>query len=48
VHGDIATCRAKIDSYIANGVTTTSIALLPLAPFDYWDAIAGLSPSAGS
>jgi probable F420-dependent oxidoreductase len=48
VHGDIATCRAKIDSYIANGVTTTSIALLPLAPFDHWDAIAGLSPSAGS
>jgi probable F420-dependent oxidoreductase len=45
IHGDIATCRAKIQAYIDAGVTTTSVALLPLAKFDYWDSVKGLSPN---
>jgi probable F420-dependent oxidoreductase len=47
VHGSIEECRAKIDRYFANGVTTSSLALLPLAPYDFWDAVRALSPSAG-
>jgi probable F420-dependent oxidoreductase len=46
VWGSIEQCRAKIDAYFANGVTTSSLALLRLAPFDFWDAVKGLSPSA--
>jgi hypothetical protein len=45
IHGDITTCRAKIQAYIDAGVTTTSVALLPLAKFDYWDSVKGLSPN---
>jgi probable F420-dependent oxidoreductase len=47
VHGSPAQCRARIDEYFANGVTTSSLALLPLAPYDHWDAVRALSPSAG-
>jgi alkanesulfonate monooxygenase SsuD/methylene tetrahydromethanopterin reductase-like flavin-dependent oxidoreductase (luciferase family) len=46
VHGSPAQCRARIDEYFANGVTTSSLALLPLAPFDHWEAVRALSPSA--
>ena len=38
VHGSPEVCRARIDEYFANGVTTTSLALMPVAPFDYWEA----------
>jgi probable F420-dependent oxidoreductase len=44
VWGSPEQCRAKIDRYFANGVTTSSLALLPLAPFDYWTAVRALSP----
>jgi probable F420-dependent oxidoreductase len=47
VHGSPAQCRARIDEYFANGVTTSSLALLPLAPYDHWDAVRALSPSQG-
>jgi probable F420-dependent oxidoreductase len=46
VHGSPAQCRARIDEYFANGVTTSSLALLPLAPYDHWEAVRALSPSA--
>jgi len=48
VHGSPAQCRAKIDRYFANGVTTSSLAILPLDPeMDFWEAVRQLSPSAG-
>lgn len=46
VHGSPEACRAGIARYFANGVTTSSLAILPLAPFDHWDAVRALSPSA--
>jgi probable F420-dependent oxidoreductase len=44
VHGSPEVCRAKIQSYVDHGVTTTALALLPLAPFDYFDAVRALRP----
>jgi probable F420-dependent oxidoreductase len=46
VHGSPAACRAQIDRYFANGVTTTSLAIMPLAPIDHAQAVRDLSPSA--
>ncbi len=46
VHGSYAQCRARIDEYFANGVTTSSLALMPLAPFDHWEAVRALAPNA--
>ncbi len=46
VHGSPVACRATIDRYFANGITTTSLALMPVAPFDYWEAVRALAPSA--
>ena len=45
VWGTPQQCRAKIDQYFDNGVTTSSLALLPLAPFDFWTAVRELAPS---
>ncbi|MET0146636.1 MAG: LLM class F420-dependent oxidoreductase [Ilumatobacteraceae bacterium] len=48
VHGSPAACRERIQAYIDAGVTTTSLALLPLDPgLGYWEAARALSPSAG-
>ncbi len=48
VHGSAATCRARIQEYFDRGVTTSSLALLPLDPtVEHWDAVRALSPSAG-
>ncbi len=48
VHGSAAHCRAVIDEYFANGVTTSSLAILGLDPdLKFWDAVRDLSPSAG-
>jgi probable F420-dependent oxidoreductase len=44
VHGSAADCRAKIDAYFANGVTTSSLSILPLAPIDYVQAVRDLAP----
>jgi probable F420-dependent oxidoreductase len=47
VHGSPAECRAKIQSYFDNGVTTTSLAILPLDPeLKHWDAVRSLAPNA--
>jgi probable F420-dependent oxidoreductase len=47
VHGSPAACRARIQKYFDNGVTTSSLAVMQLAPFDHWDAVRALAPSAG-
>src|SRR4051812_38241314 len=47
VHGSPAQCRAQIQRYFDNGVTTTSLAILGLDPeLDHWQAVRDLSPSA--
>lgn len=47
VHGSASECRAKIQMYFDNGVTTSALAILPLDPaMDYWKAVQDLSPSA--
>lgn len=48
VHGSPAACRARIQQYFDAGVTTSSLAILPLDPeLDFWRAVRELSPSAG-
>ena len=47
VHGSPAACRAGIQRYFDNGVTTSSLAIMPLAPLDHGQAIRDLAPSAG-
>ena len=46
VWGTPKQCRAKIDEYFAKGVTTSTVALMPLAPFNYWGAVRALAPLA--
>jgi probable F420-dependent oxidoreductase len=47
VHGSPAQCRARIHEYFDNGVTTSSLAVLPLDPdLKFWQAVKDLSPSA--
>jgi probable F420-dependent oxidoreductase len=48
VHGSAADCRAKIQTYFDNGVTTTSLAIMPLDPdLKHWEAVQSLAPRAG-
>ena len=48
VHGSPAQCRATIQRYFDNGVTTSSLAILPLDPdVKNWEAVRSLAPSAG-
>ncbi|MDH3704963.1 MAG: LLM class F420-dependent oxidoreductase [Acidimicrobiia bacterium] len=44
IHGSIDECYDHIQRYVANGVTCPALMLLPLAPFDLDDVIAGLAP----
>jgi probable F420-dependent oxidoreductase len=47
VHGSPEACRARIRQYFDNGVTTSSLAIMPLDPeVSFWDAVRGLAPSA--
>jgi alkanesulfonate monooxygenase SsuD/methylene tetrahydromethanopterin reductase-like flavin-dependent oxidoreductase (luciferase family) len=47
VHGSPEACRRRIQQYFDNGVTTSSLAILPLDPqIDFWCAARVLSPSA--
>lgn len=46
VHGSAATCRARIQKYFDLGVTTSSLAIMPLAPIDFWQAVRQLAPTA--
>ncbi|MGI9051990.1 MAG: LLM class F420-dependent oxidoreductase [Ilumatobacteraceae bacterium] len=49
VHGSPERCRARIQQYFDNGVTTSSLAVMPLDPeLDHWEAVRSLAPSAGS
>ena len=49
VHGSPQTCRRRIQQYFDNGVTTSSLAILPLdADVSLWDAARGLAPAAAS
>lgn len=48
VHGTPAQCRATIQRYFDNGVTTTSLMLMPLAPFDHGEALRALAPTAAT
>lgn len=48
VHGSAEHCRATVQRYFDNGVTTSSLAILPLDPeLKFWDAVRCLAPSAG-
>ncbi len=47
VHGTMAQCRAHIARYFDNGVTTTSLMIIPIGDVDQAEAVRGLSPSAG-
>ena len=48
VHGSPEHCRATVQRYFDNGVTTTSLAIMPLDPeLKHWDAVKALAPNAG-
>lgn len=47
VHGSPAACRERIQAYFDNGVTTSSLAILPFdRSLDHWDAVRLLSSDA--
>ena len=47
VHGSAEVCRAKLQQYFDNGVTTSSLAILALDPaMSFWDAVRSLAPHA--
>ena len=47
VHGSPAACRERIQAYFDNGVTTSSLAIMPLdRDLDFWTAVRSLAPSA--
>jgi probable F420-dependent oxidoreductase len=47
VHGSAEDCRARIQQYFDNGVTTSSLAIMPLDPdVSFWDAARALAPTA--
>ena len=49
VHGSPAECRARIQRYFDNGVTTSSLAILPLDPeLTHAEAVRALAPNAGA
>ena len=47
VHGSPEQCRSTIQRYFDNGVTTSSLAIMPFDPeLKHWDAVQALAPSA--
>ena len=47
VHGSPAECRATIQRYFDNGVTTSSLAIMTFDPdLKHWDAVRSLAPTA--
>jgi probable F420-dependent oxidoreductase len=47
IHGSAEVCRARIQQYFDNGVTTSSLAIMPLDPdVSFWDAVRMLAPTA--
>jgi probable F420-dependent oxidoreductase len=47
VHGTPAECRAHIQRYLDNGITTTSLSVMSFGGVDVRQAVRDLSPSAG-
>jgi probable F420-dependent oxidoreductase len=48
IHGSPEHCRARVQEYFDNGVTTSSLAIMGLDPdLKYWDAVRALAPTAG-
>jgi probable F420-dependent oxidoreductase len=47
VHGSVAECRAHVQRYVDNGITVPAPMIIPIG-IELVDAVAGLSPSAGS
>ena len=45
IHGSVDECRAHIDRFIGNGVTTTSLTILPMAGVDVLQAMDDLAPA---
>jgi probable F420-dependent oxidoreductase len=45
IHGDLATCRDRVDAYRQTGLDTPVIAVLPTPGVDPADAVRGLAPS---
>jgi probable F420-dependent oxidoreductase len=48
VHGTAEECRAHIERYMDNGVTSSSISIMPFGGIDIMDAVRALAPSASS
>ncbi len=47
VHGSPEQCRETIQRYFDNGVTTSSLAIMPFDPeLKHWDAVRLLAPTA--
>jgi probable F420-dependent oxidoreductase len=46
VHGSAEACRRRIQAYFDNGITTSTLAILPLVPLDHAQAVRDLAPSA--
>ena len=46
IHGTPDECRAHIDRYFDNGVTTTSVSIMPFGGIDMMEAIRALAPNA--
>jgi len=47
VHGTPEACRARIDEYVASGVTTPALAVLPFGGLDVMDAVRAVAPGNG-
>jgi alkanesulfonate monooxygenase SsuD/methylene tetrahydromethanopterin reductase-like flavin-dependent oxidoreductase (luciferase family) len=46
VHGSPEACRQRIAQYFHNGVTTSSLAIMPLDPeVPFWEAARALAPT---
>ena len=49
VHGSPAHCRSVLQRYFDQGITTSSLAILPLDPdLRFWDAVRSMAPAANS
>jgi alkanesulfonate monooxygenase SsuD/methylene tetrahydromethanopterin reductase-like flavin-dependent oxidoreductase (luciferase family) len=46
VHGTPEECRAHLDRYLANGVTTAALSIMPFGGVDVMQAVRDLAPPA--
>jgi alkanesulfonate monooxygenase SsuD/methylene tetrahydromethanopterin reductase-like flavin-dependent oxidoreductase (luciferase family) len=46
IHGDLETCRHRVDAYRAAGLDTPVIAVIPPPGIDVAEAVRGLAPPA--